>query len=106
VFNLRDGLEKDDNVAKVYRKSLLYLVSNSFEHKRKRPLLGMEKFVDEVTRTKGMPVFQYSNGVSGNITRSKSHGGFDNDPYTLNHVLKTILGKSAPQPFTAEELEY
>lgn len=106
VFNLRDWLEKDDNVAKVYRKSLLYLVSNSFEHKRKQPLLGMEKFVDEVTRAKGMPVFWYSDGVTGSITRSKSHGGFDNDPYTLNHILKTILGKSAPKPFTAEELEY
>ena len=66
----------------------------------------MQKFASEVTKAKGMPVFHYSNGVSGNTTRSKSHGGFDNDPFTLNSVLRTVLGKSATKPFTAEELEY
>lgn len=104
VFNLRKELEKDDDVAKAYRKSLLYLVSNAFERKRGRPLLGMEKFVAEVSRVKGMPLFHYSNGNSGNITRSKSHGGFDNDIFTMNYILKTILKKNAAMPFTKEEL--
>jgi hypothetical protein len=106
VFNLRDELEKDDNVAKIYRKSLLYLVSNSFEGKRNRPLLGMEKFAKQVTRVKGMPAFHYSNGVSGNATRSRTHGGFDNDTFTLNHVLRTVLGKPSTQPFTSADLDY
>ncbi|NKB38359.1 MAG: peptidase C1 [Gammaproteobacteria bacterium] len=106
IFNLRNELEKDDNVAKAYRKSLLYLVSNAFEPSRGYPLLGMERFVSQVTRAKGMPLFRYSNGTSGNVTRSKSHGGFDNDPFTMNYILKTILGKAATKPFTKRELKF
>ena len=106
IFNLRDRLERDDNVARVYRKSLLYLVSNAFERRRETPLLGMERFVDEVKTVRGKPAFHYSNGVSGNVTRSTTHGGFDNDPYTMNHVLRTILGRRPSRPFDAAELDY
>ncbi|MDE0690933.1 MAG: hypothetical protein OXI55_01675, partial [Gammaproteobacteria bacterium] len=31
IYNLKDDLERDDTVTPLYRKSLLYLVSNSFE---------------------------------------------------------------------------
>ncbi|MBI5277090.1 MAG: peptidase C1 [Burkholderiales bacterium] len=43
---LADGLERDDNVAALYRKSLLYLVSNALEPDQRTPLLGMEKVLD------------------------------------------------------------
>jgi hypothetical protein len=39
---LSDAQERDDNVAGLYRKSLLYLVSNALEPDLRTPLLGME----------------------------------------------------------------
>ncbi len=104
VHNLNDSLEKDDNVAKVYRKSLLYLVSNAFERQKERPLLGMEKFLPDVRRPGNKIHFHFSDGTTGTSTRSKSHGGFDNDPFTMNHVLKIILGNDPSEPFSKEEL--
>jgi len=106
IYNLGDSLEQDDNVMKVYRKSLLYLVSNAFERNKKRPLLGMEKFKSEINLAGGKTVIHYSNGVSGKITRSRSHGGFDNDIFTMNDILSNVLGKKAPHPFKQEELDY
>ena len=106
VYNLKDGLELDDNVGKIYQKSLLYLVSNAFERTKEKPLLGMEKFEKLVTKVRSAPTFLYSNGVDGQRTRSTSHGGFDNDVYTMNHVLSRVLGGKPTVPFTEESLRY
>ena len=111
IYNLKDGLEKDDNVAAIYRKSLLYLVSNAFESKyrpkvKSAALLGMENFSKNITTANGKPIIHYSNGLSGNKTRATSHGGFDNDPITMNSVLKTILNKTPKVKFTKENLKY
>ncbi len=106
VYNLTDRLEQDDNVLGIYRKSLLYLVSNAFEREKGRPLLGMEKFSRHAPQIGGWPRFYYSDGVSGEITRSTSHGGFDNDPWTMNHILERVLGHEPERPFTAEDLEF
>ena len=40
---LSDDREQEDNVAQIYRKSLLYFVSNALEADPRTPLLGMEK---------------------------------------------------------------
>ncbi len=48
--------------------------------------------------------FIYSDGKSG-VSRSTSHGGFDNDVHTLNAIMKTILGKNPPHKFTTDEME-
>jgi pimeloyl-ACP methyl ester carboxylesterase len=117
VLNLSDRLERNDNVAMVYRKSLLYLVSNAFERWHKepreiregfsgRPLLGMEVFKDSVDGARGKTKLIFSNGVRGGTTRSQTHGGFDNDLRTMNYVLKRILGRTAREPFREEELDY
>jgi hypothetical protein len=106
IFNLDAACEKDDDVAVLYRKSLLYLVSNAFEGERGRPLLGMQKFAGEVRTVRGLPRFRYSNGSSGDVTRAKGHGDFDNDPYTMNSILGTVLGRRAGKPFTPKELQY
>jgi predicted esterase len=106
IYNLKDALEKKDSVAKVYRKSLLYLVSNAFEEARERPLLGMEKFKDEVKIVNGIPEIILSSGTGGSRSRSTSHGGFDNDIYTMNHILRRILGKAPERPFTKDDLKY
>ncbi len=33
-------------------------------------------------------------GRKQHMSDSKSHGGFDNDRATMNHILKKVLGKS------------
>jgi Papain family cysteine protease len=108
VYNLVDALERDDNVAKVYRKSLLYLVARAFEEDVRPPekLLGLQVDSAKLKRAPGL-TFVYSDGKSSVRARSAStsHGGFDNDPVTMNDVLKQVLGKGKiPKPFTKESL--
>ncbi|GJL65712.1 MAG: hypothetical protein NPIRA05_06830 [Nitrospirales bacterium] len=114
IYNLKDELELDDQVARIYRKSLLYLVSNSLERRpepppedlKSKPLLGMQVFEKQVKSVRAKPKFIYSNGVDGRRTRSTTHGGFDNDIYTMNHVLERMLGKKPTDPFTTDDLDY
>lgn len=112
VYNLTDNIEKDDNVAMVYRKSLLYLVSRAFEEEidPAESLLGMQRYSKELGKLNPARLFfHYSDGHAGPRvhTSSASHGGFDNDPPTMNDVLKTVLGKpSLAHPFTEESLRY
>ena len=42
VFTMAQDWEKRDNVARIYHKSLLYLVSRAFEDRTHTPILGME----------------------------------------------------------------
>ncbi|MCW8193390.1 C1 family peptidase [Proteobacteria bacterium 005FR1] len=106
IYNLTDQLEQDDHVAKVYGKSLLYLVARAFEESPVAPLLGMQKFNKELDIA-GLPVtFAYSQGKKGSRTAAMSHGGFDNDPDTMNDMLKRILGKAPARPFKPADLVY
>lgn len=100
IFNLSDKLEQDDNVVQAYRKSLLYLVSRALERDPEKPILGMQKYSKKVAG----PNFIYSNGKKDE-TKSTSHTGFDNDPATLNHIMKTILGKDPEEPFKLDEVK-
>jgi Papain family cysteine protease len=103
LYNLSDELENDDHVAGVYRKSLLYLVSRAFEETRKKPLLGMALYSKNL-RTKNLKkIISLGKGV---VTRSTSHGGFDNDAYTMNSVLSRVLKGKPKMPFTKDELNY
>jgi pimeloyl-ACP methyl ester carboxylesterase len=112
VYNLTDEVEKDDNVGTVYRKSLLYLVSRAFEEKvdPAESILGMQLYSKDLEKLRPNRLsFHYSDGRTTRRDRtvSMSHGGFDNDPATMNDVLKTVLGKSkVPVPFTKESLQY
>lgn len=103
IYNLTEQLEKDDSVAKVYRKSLLYLVSRALERQRDKPLLGMQRYSNALAPQPGLSI-HYSDGNKGNVSRSTSHGGFDNDAYTMNCILKRILGYSPKQRFLQEEM--
>lgn len=106
IYNLKDQLELDDNVAGVYRKSLLYLVSNAFERDKEKPILGMEKFKAQIEFAGKNPAMVYSNGSRGSGTRSSSHGGFDNDVHTMNHILQRILKARPERAFTEKDLDY
>ena len=128
LFILGDEAERDDTVGP-YGKSLLYLVSNAFEHKRGRPLLGMERFVSDRGTAAAADTVPAMNalfkdplgGLPGIViagtadpedsrSQSTSHGGFDNDADTLNSVLCRILGKkkvsALPRAFTKRDLAY
>jgi hypothetical protein len=102
VYNLSEALEKDDHVARIYQKSLLYLVSNAFESKSGMPLLGMAVFNAPISNV----TFNYSEGKNGEATAATSHGGFDGDVDTMNSVLSDIVGGSPKYPFTKAILDY
>ena len=111
IYNLTDEVERDDNVGMVYRKSLLYLVSQAFEEEIEPPakVLGMQLYSKALEELGTEHVhFHYSDGTpASDRTMSTSHGGFDNDPVTMNNVLKTVLGgPRVPHPFTKESLQY
>jgi hypothetical protein len=103
IYNLTDALELEDNVVKAYRKSLLFLVSNALEREQAKSILGMQRFSEQLEAAKGLK-FIYSNG-RGNVTRSKSHGGFDNDTHTMNSLLKRVLGRASDKPFNDQEMK-
>ncbi len=103
IYNLTKKLELEDNVAKAYQKSLLYLVSNALERKQGKRILGMQMFSAVLEASNDLK-FIYSDG-RGKITRSKSHGGFDNDTHTMNSLLKRVLNDEPTSPFTDEEME-
>lgn len=107
IYNLSKELELDDNVAGVYRKSLLYLVSRAFEENpRPAEIFGMQIDNKPPSETSDRLTFHYSDGPSSQHTQSKSHGGFDNDVATMNTVLRQIFGKKPKVPFTAQSLKY
>ena len=115
MYVLSDVGERDDDVGP-YGKSLLYLVSNAFEDKREMPIVGMEKFITGdadlgkyfgAKTTLSRLVIAGAGGKAGSLSRSDSHGGFDNDPDTLNSVLLRILdGDKLVRPFKMEDLRY
>jgi len=107
IYNLTDKLEQDDNVAAVYRRSLLYLVSGAFEENpRPAKILGIQKHNSRIAANLSRLKFKYSDGKGGTGTASETHGGFDNDVETMNSVLRQILRKAPTQPFTRQSLKY
>ncbi len=104
IYNLTEKLELDDNVALVYRKSLLWLVSRAFERQIDKPLLGMQRYAKQLTAHPGMSIHK-SDGKKGVTTTSTSHGGFDNDVRTMNTIMTQILGKAPAKPFTENEMK-
>jgi hypothetical protein len=124
LFILSDVGELDDTVGP-YGKSLLYLVSNAFEGRRGVPLLGMDRFVGQDASLKQLFAGKIASGhpslvVAGaaptdatadpySTSRSESHGGFDNDPDTLNSILMRIVlpaNDRLRRPFTTRDLQY
>ncbi len=104
VYNLDEEHELDDHVMHVYRKSLLYLVSNAFEEELGVPILGMQEFSRKIAPQPRLR-FVYSPKNAAKA-KSTSHGGFDNDPATMNDVLETVLGQTPQHLFTEDNLDY
>jgi hypothetical protein len=103
-FHLTDSAEGQDNCATIYRRSLLYLVSNAFEHQRGMPILGMEKFfslLPQKTDTPPLPgqLWDWIASPTGanvpvkNKSNSVSHGGFSSDADTQQAILARISAR-------------
>jgi hypothetical protein len=102
-FYLTDKTERQDNCGGIYRRSLLYLVSNAFEHQRGRPILGMQKFVDPAGLVAGQPAgVEKWDWIMGpthdgvpipDRTNSSSHGNFSSDPDTQTAIQTRIAGR-------------
>jgi len=109
IYNLTDELEQDDDVARAYNKSLLYLVSRAFEEDVPERILGMETY-SKVVERRNLPrlTVHYSRGdvPTARVTASRTHVGFDNDPLTMNHLLRRVVGGTPTVPFTRESLTY
>jgi hypothetical protein len=113
LFNLSDNAEQDDHCARVYNKSLLYLVSNAFEKRARvpllrdgEPILGMDKFVEKDKDLKAMLGKRYVEYVRApnqfeegarNASRATSHGDFDDDKATVKATLARIVGSKELQ---------
>jgi hypothetical protein len=106
VFTMSDDHERDDECAKVYRKSLLYLIHHALEEDHEAQLLGMERclradhtlakaFGLTGIRSAGEVVWSICNDGPRHASASTSHGGFDNDPATMESVCRRILRKDA-----------
>jgi len=102
IFTMNHDAEKRDNTAGVYRKSLLWLVSHSFEVEREARILGLEEHL----RTAG-PTLAYLKKkderlVLGPVsagtrtsTQARSHGDFDNDGPTMTSLARRVVGTYA-----------
>jgi hypothetical protein len=113
LFTLTDKAEQDDNCAKIYNKSLLYLVSNAFEDEPRIPIfrsegdaiLGMEKFIiadnelqalfDETSQLDTTWLLSPNTVAIGSAdgSRSAHHGDFDDDKATVMATLARIVGE-------------
>jgi hypothetical protein len=113
LFTLTDDAERDDHCANIYRKSLLYLVSNAFEEKWRvpvikgdssgEPLLGLERSLARDSTVQGLlkqrriewvrSPNQQKVGTIG-AARAAHHGDFDDDEATVRATLARILGRT------------
>lgn len=113
LYNLNADAEKNDTVGP-YGKSLLYFVSNAFEERNDptrdtaMPIAGMDEYHSQLggplpigKRIKSRDDLPFDIHLSGDhknaASRSTSHGGFDADPVTMNHILSRQTGKRGQQ---------
>ncbi|MEA2238764.1 MAG: hypothetical protein QOC81_3488 [Thermoanaerobaculia bacterium] len=109
-FVMNDTLEQNDTCARIYHKSLLYLVSRGFERppNREVPLVGMQRFLPaKLTNGKTLEATITQNCgavvVSANPvetakpddeqSNAQHHGDFHNDTFTMTAALLRILGQ-------------
>jgi hypothetical protein len=104
LFTMTKGSEQADNCARIYGKSLLYLVRASFEPEEYAPILGLQECIeaDETLRAAFRPagsggtaevVWAPVDAGLRNSSDARSHGDFDDDRATMSSVLRRILGR-------------
>jgi len=98
TFHLTDTAEQQDTTCQPilgYSRSLLYLVSESFEYGVRTPILGMEQYFDkEVAPLKLTNVKAWS--APTRASASTTHGGFDDDLATMKNIISLIKTNAVP----------
>jgi hypothetical protein len=109
-YTMQRDFEQGDAVGP-YRKSLLYLVSRSFEDESEMGLLGLEESLrrdPEMTRffgllgpgqkRRGEVLFSKREDGPSHSTIAIKHGDFDNDRFTMAGVIRRVLDIKDDQP--------
>ncbi|MEZ4831544.1 MAG: caspase family protein [Caldilineaceae bacterium] len=106
IFTLRRNYEERDPTARIYNRSILYLLHYGLEPEPETPILGLE-----ISLRQADPTLQKLLGVSGrqdgraqvvwaptgsviegrSACQAKTHGEFSVDPSTMNSVLRRII---------------
>ncbi|MDZ4755190.1 MAG: caspase family protein [Phycisphaerae bacterium] len=103
MFTMARDLERADNCGP-YQKSLLYLIRASLEAESGTEILGLEESLrrnGDVARLFGLanatnpPGDIAFSGTAPGVTEATAHGAFDDDPATMNSVLRHVLGADA-----------
>lgn len=96
-FHLTDEMEAKDPTCRPilgYGRSLLYLVSESFEGGVRTPILGMEKYFEKDAEIRAAGPRIRSLAAPTSETASTTHGGFDDDQKTMRTIID--LMRNAP----------
>ncbi|QBE63635.1 caspase family protein [Pseudoduganella lutea] len=106
MYTMADSFEKDDDCGKVYRKSLLYLIHKGLEPDQDTPILGLEQCVRTDQELKKLFILGTGKARADVVwsdnrldrgrsaSRSRTHGGFDDDPATMGSIVRRVLDKS------------
>lgn len=86
-FSLTERAEEDDPTCGPYKRSLLHLVSESFEGGKPTPILGLAR--DAAAPAKGWPNTTL-HLAPGPRSAASTHGGFDDDDLTMKEVIRFI----------------
>lgn len=91
-FHLSERAEQEDPSCGAYRRSLLYLVSESFEAGSTVPIVGMQRYWDANAAATPWP-HAVAHAAPGPASRASTHGAFDDDPATQQRIIEFILGR-------------
>jgi hypothetical protein len=86
-FHLTEKAEEDDPTCGPYRRSLLHLVSESFEGGARTPIIGMQKYFNPYRAKLANTTVHPSPGTT---STSSTHGDFDTDEATRGRVIEFI----------------
>lgn len=107
MYTMTKRAERMDDVAGLYKKSLLYLVRNAFEHADDPLIAGLqESWEDSAVFRKHLSQVIWSPTQTGvgsprNRSRSEKHGCFDNDQPTMESVMRRVLDLADDRPLPA-----
>ncbi|WP_208711356.1 caspase family protein [Sinomonas sp. R1AF57] len=110
MFTMTDDRERADNCVRVYGKSLLYLVRAAFEPRIGDPILGLQDsvrsdpdlrdwFGEPDSPSSAQVVWSVEDRGPFSSSDATSHGAFDDDPATMESVLRRIVDRKDVTPF-------
>jgi hypothetical protein len=110
MYSMKQDLEKADNCARIYHKSLLYLIYHALEDDPEVDLLGLEESVwrdaalkelfglDGTAHPKGEAIWSQTPPDGPSASRATAHGAFHSDRSTMESILQRVrkLGPNSP----------